>query len=98
MSQRDNFIEKQAGGLKAISRWLRSNATTPPVFDEKRGRIPEGCQTAGRVLRSLRDRSLTRDPFRGFRFAQSPANGWHPSGTLAARVEGHLKKMGAVWK
>jgi len=34
----------QAGGLSAISRWLRSNATTPPVAGRQMVRIPEGCQ------------------------------------------------------
>ena len=98
MSQRDNFISPQARGLKAISRWLRSNATTPPVCDQKRGRIPEGCQTDDGVLRSLRDRVICGRVVRGCRFAQPPANGWHPSGMAAARVDEHLKKMGAVWK
>ena len=55
----------QAGGLEAISRWSRSVATTPPVSNGNRDRIPEGCQLKM---------------------------------TLAARVDEHLKKMGAVWK
>jgi hypothetical protein len=34
----------QAGGLLAISRWSRSPATTPPVSNVEKHRIPEGCQ------------------------------------------------------
>ena len=55
----------QAGGLKAISRWLRSAATTLPVSSDETDCIPEGCQQRA---------------------------------TFAARVDGQLKKMGAVWK
>lgn len=51
----------QTGGLNAIGRFFRSNATTPPVADAERDRIPEGRQRT------------------------------------AARVDGHLKQMGAVW-
>ena len=95
----------QAGGLEAISRWSRRNATTPPGWDEKNGRIPEGWQRWADAptrfrdgLRSLRDRVRFAYGFRGYRCAQSPANGWHPSGMAAARVDEHLLKMGAVWK
>ena len=34
----------EPGGFSAISRGLRSNATTPPESNDKRDRIPEGCQ------------------------------------------------------
>ncbi len=34
----------EPGGFKAISRWLRSAATTPPVHGRNKSRIPEGCQ------------------------------------------------------
>ena len=101
----------EPGGFIAISRWLRSNATIPPDDRQIHFRILEGCQRAGgafvlrddvrRVfgnrLRSLRDRVRCVRGFRGCRVAQPPANGWHPFG-MAARVDGHLKKMGAVWK
>jgi len=33
-----------AEGIKATSRWLRSEATTPPVCVRQTVRIPEGCQ------------------------------------------------------
>ena len=33
-----------AGGLEAISRWLRSAATIPPEPNAQTPRIPEGCQ------------------------------------------------------
>jgi len=33
-----------AEGIKAISRWLRSGATTPPVHRAEKSRIPKGCQ------------------------------------------------------
>ena len=101
-------IRLQAGGLSAISRWLRSAATTPPGSSAASVRIPEGCQRGvGSIivghrepkLRSLRDRHLADRAIRGCRFAQPPANGWHPSGmTDADRVDGHLKKMEASWK
>lgn len=34
----------EPGGFKAISRWLRSAATTPPESDPNEYCIPEGCQ------------------------------------------------------
>ncbi len=46
----------QAGGLTAGRRWLRSNATTPPVNDHNKARIPVGCQRSmhtGRFLSSI---------------------------------------------
>ncbi len=100
-------IIPEPGGFGAISRWLRSNATIPPVSSDETDCIPEGCQRAWndaahemfRIgLRSLRDRIRSSFVVRGYRMAQPPANGWHPSGMAAARVDGHLKKMGAVWK
>lgn len=33
-----------AEGIEAISRWLRSEATTPPDYRAETTRIPEGCQ------------------------------------------------------
>jgi hypothetical protein len=106
--QTDAGVIPEPGGFGAISRWLRSNATIPPVAWRKMSRIPEGCQRArdgGEMatdcegLRSLRDRIRFVDANRGYRAAQPPANRWHPSGMIrAARVDGHLKKMGAVWK
>jgi hypothetical protein len=43
----------QAGGLTAISRWLRSNATTPPVNEQNEPRTPgRGCQSAGLKTRN----------------------------------------------
>lgn len=39
-----------AEGILAISRWLRSKATTPPVYRVQATRIPEGCKP-GRALR-----------------------------------------------
>ena len=36
--------DNDAGGIEAISRWLRSEATTPPVPHTKAVRIPKGCQ------------------------------------------------------
>ena len=36
----------EPGGFPDISRWLRSNATTPPVIAPHHTRIPEGCQPA----------------------------------------------------
>ncbi len=35
---------REPGGFKAISRWSRRTAPTPPGSNEKRNRIPEGCQ------------------------------------------------------
>ena len=81
----------EPGGFSAISRWLRSNATTPPDANRDDFRIPEGCQRVWHDdargvsrygLRSLRDRvRCVRD--RGCRYAQPPANRWHPSGMTA---------------
>ncbi len=75
----------------------RNTSIEPRGFREGRGvmiaMIREG-------LRSLRDRVGCGRVVRGCRssLAQPPANGWHPSGMIrAARVDGHLKKMGAVW-
>ncbi len=136
-------------GFGAISRWLKSEATTPPDDRRIHFRIPEGCQRMGHGevrgvsqagLRSFRDRMIRPTPFRGCRFAQPPANGWHPFGMtghdeprgfgaisrwlrreatippvsngkrncipevcqhaprMTARVDGHLKKKGAVWQ
>jgi len=101
----------QAGGLPAISRWLSDARATPPERSDETQCIPEGWQRETGVrtgfqvgqmrdgLRSLRDRGACGHRFRGFRQPQPPANGWHPYGMpSAARVDGHLKKMGAVWK
>ena len=74
-------------GFKAISRWL--STATPPENGRNHVCIPEGCQRgvtiscaggnpAGR--RSLRDRFIRGRAIRGYRVAQPPANGWHPSG------------------
>ena len=38
----------EPGGFKAISRWLRRIALTPPESNGKWHRIPEGCQRASR--------------------------------------------------
>ena len=101
------LIEYEPGGFGAISRWL--SGATPPVADGIGFRIPEGCQrvrhdgvcgVSRTGLRSLRDRMIRATAFRGWRscLAHPPANGWHPSGMANARVDGHLQKMGAVWK
>jgi len=37
-------LHKDAEGIKAISRWLRSVATTPPDHHAEKSRIPKGCQ------------------------------------------------------
>ena len=46
LDERDDLIliAPEAGGLAAISRWLRSSATIPPDHRPPRIRIPEGCQ------------------------------------------------------
>ena len=42
--------EGHPGGMQAISRWLSEERVTPPVWNERRIRIPEGCQHGlGRV-------------------------------------------------
>ena len=103
--QTDVGVIPEPGGFGAISRWL--SGATPPETGRIEFCIPEGCQRgvtiscAGRSpggLRSLRDRFIRGRAIRGYRVAQPPANGWHPSGMAAGRVDEHLKKMGAVWK
>ncbi len=95
----------EPGGFRAISRWLRSNATPPPEIGRSGFRIPEGCQPErhGGVhgvprggLRSLRDRIPFTFTFRRCRscLAQPPANGWHPSGmTVGANHEMNFSGM-----
>ena len=95
----------EPGGFKAISRWSRSNATTPPVTDENEPRIPEGCQQApdGGMkaavrggLRSLRDRRHSTPKFRGCHpqaRVQPPANGWHPAGMASTAQAGGLEAI-----
>ena len=83
----------EPGGFKAISRWLRSCATTPPDLRPANRTIPEGSQLA-----SLRDAIPLIVRFRWYRCAQPPANSWHPSRMAVNRVEEHLTNMGAVWK
>ena len=39
-----DHCHEDAEGFKAISRWLRRVATTPPVCSANAERIPEGCQ------------------------------------------------------
>jgi hypothetical protein len=95
----------QAGGLEAISRWLRSMATTPPEPMACLARIPQGCQRArfGAVvamiwerLRSLRDRIIYGRIVRGWRWAQPPANGWHPSGMNVQRSAAEIGQQSAA--
>ena len=95
----------EPGGFGAISRWL--SAATPPETRRHPSRIPEGCQRWGAAwamdrtrLRFLRDQVMRGRVIRGCRscLAQPPANGWHPFGMSADRVNAHLKKMGAVGK
>ena len=43
----------EPGGFPDISRWLRSNATTPPVHVVIPTRIPEGCQSVSGKLRGI---------------------------------------------
>ena len=40
----DGTRSSDAGGIPAIGRWLRSNATTPPDHRVETTGIPEGCQ------------------------------------------------------
>ena len=55
-SRRGDAAIGHAGGMKANCRWLRSDATTPPVSQAETGRIPRGWQrrhisgTAGNYL------------------------------------------------
>jgi len=87
----------EPGGFPAISRWL--SEATPPEPNDSRVRIPEGCQRVGdggamamfrEDLRSLRDRGVCVRGVRGCRYAQPPANGWHPFGMTGAAQAGSL--------
>ena len=92
---------RQAEGLPDISRWLRSEATTPPDYDQRNRKHPEGMQDFGpcrdgRVhtifyLPSLQDRmdrgALT---FRGCRFAQPAATFLNPFGILQVYADVNL--------
>ena len=40
----EHYRHNDAEGMPAISRWLRSGATTPPVHRAEKSRIPKGCQ------------------------------------------------------
>ena len=74
------------GGIEAISRWLSLSDTTGNNGMETPH--PEGVTEGGREKRTVPSGipagipSLYWGIFRGCRCAQSPANGFHPSGIL----------------
>ena len=43
-------LHHDAEGIPAISRWSRSEATTPPEHSDRTPRIPEGCQPPRRAI------------------------------------------------
>jgi len=75
----------QAGGLAAISRWLRSAATTPPDPRPKMTSIPEGCQVTGIVP--------GESPHRCFG-APNPAH----HATTPSGVDGHRRPLIRGWR
>ena len=76
------IFHKNAGGVPAGSRGLRSVATIPP---DRRSRNPctlEGCQNAldWAFLAPLRGADVFASVFRGYRYTQPPATVSHPFG------------------